>query len=322
MSATPLVWKARLTNLVTAAVVETITKPEILNPAFGSSIDTFGKVHLELRPGNAFINAIIEAWGGPTYDGDRLAYLLEISQDNGARWDTCCWLKAGDIIMGGANVGVTIDQNDITEGYANSYIDYASYIAVTLDQTMGAGRGQIFVNSNRLISATPYLETYWHGLFDHTPGRFGAALLKFTVRTEPKIANIVIDTVVNTDSVMDAATNALNSVAGVFDPTAPLDFGSFQHFSFDIPNRLVRVGYRGQIPKFTATNLKKPSQCDETVEAAIIDSDQIRIKVDLSTWFAQTQVVAGASNHGMPDGGQFTGVVMVNKPTINTSTEI
>lgn len=317
---TAIAWKAKLIDLVTLATVDTLTGAEIINPQFGSVIDAAGSIHLELRPGTTFINHVLDAVGGPAFKNKPKAYLLLMSIDNGATWPTAAWLKKGSVKISGAEVGVVIDQADIIEGYSASYIDDATYIDIKVGQIMNALPGTIQFNSAKVISASSTLPANWQGLFNHTPGRKAMeSLLKMQAITNPLIANFLADAVVNSDSIINTAMNVLGTVAGVYDPSNPANFGAFQHMSFDIRNMQINVGYRGLTSLCLLTDQVTPHDANELIEAAIVDTDTISIDFDLSTYFAQTQVVGGASTHNMPDGGQFTGVAIINKPASGLS---
>lgn len=324
MTATPVAWKVELYDMTLNALgspLDSLTGAEIINPQFGSVIDGPGSIHLELRPGTTFINHVIDAWGGPSWDGPIKAYFLRMSQDNGVTWPTGAWLKKGSVDIDGDTLGVTIDQADLIEGYSLSYIDDATYISVRADQILGAANGGIQVNSANIISASPNLPAYWHGLFDHTPGRKQMEpFLKMSTITNPEIGSILADTALNSDSILNTAANVVSSVSGVYDPSHPERFGAYQHTSFDIRNMIVRPGYRGITPIVSVTDAVTPGSANELTQAAIVDADTIKLDIDLSTYFAQMQVECGSSTHGMPDGGTFTGVVIVNKPASGAST--
>ena len=322
---TAIAWKAQLIDLgdPLLPIVATISAPEILNPSFGSLLDVAGNLHLELRPGTAFINHVITAGGGPSWDGPILAYLLRLSIDDGVTWPTAGWLKRGSVRIAGGSVGITIDQADIVEGFSYSYIDEASYINIPVQYVMNAAHGAIPISSANLITSSAFLPSWWAGLFAHAPGKNAmSTYLKFNAITNTILEDINVDTIMNSDSLLNTAANTIAGVSGVFDPANPDRFGALQHLSFDISTMTVHVGYRGGTPALTVTGAKRPSECDETIECSIVDMETVDIEFDLSTFFGQTEVVGSSSNHGMPDGGTFTGVAVINKPSDGGSTGI
>lgn len=314
-------WYAHLIDLDTNTVVATTT--EVLNPQFGPVLDGPGTCHAEFRVGTAFINAMIAALGGPTWQGSIKAYLFELFQDGGLLPDSSMWLEKGSVDFSDENAGIILDGLDIVRGFDAAYLDHATYIGVRTDDAMGATPGNIRVDSTRLMLASATLPIWWAGLYHQTPGKNtmpGTAVqLHFTAITNAKVAANTIDLEENSDSLNQAAGNALAAGSGVFDPTNPGDFGAHQHLVFDVMNRQVLVGYRNDTPVLTIQGGMAPSAVDETTEAAIVDFDTASIPFDLTVYAAQTEQKGGSSDHDMPQGANITGLVIINKPAVGTS---
>lgn len=318
---TPISWFAHIIDLNTDIVVATTT--EIIAPAWTSTIDSYGKVHVEIRPGTAFCDALIAAWGGPTYIGAYQAYLFELFQDGGILPDCSMWVEKGQVNYGGPNVGVVLDGNDIASGFDRSYIDEATYIDCYIEDVLGADPGKIRINSSHLITNSNYLPIWWRGLYNHVPGRgnmAGIHRLKHRCITNSRLRGNKVDTDVNTDSIFRTTTNVIASASAVFDPLHPELFGADQHFTFDTMNRLVYAGYRGNQPVLDIRDDITPLTANEATQAAIVDGDTGVTLIDLTRNFAQTEFKGGSSTHNMPEGGSFTGAEFINKPTSGDST--
>lgn len=315
-----IAWKARVFDLQTNSTIATST--ELIAPSYGSTLDSYGRFHVEFRPGTAICNAILESIGAPTYTSKPLMRICELSQDNGATWDTGMWIEKGRINFGGANGGIVLDGFDLFSGYDRAFLDEATYVDIKITDVLSAPAGQVAVNSNNLLLAGGFLPIWWDGLFNHVPGRTlpGSEILRFTAYTHSTLAQQKVDLDINSTSIYNALGDVIKTGAGIYDSSNPALFGADQHFSVDYLNKSVFAGYKGNTPSLILTNLKKPSQVDETVEASIIDAEEAGIDFNLDSWLAQTEFVFGSSTHNMPDGGTFTGAVMINKPANGEST--
>ena len=314
MSGTPISWFARIIDLASDAIVATTT--EVLTPAIGKRRGAAGTLSFGVRPGNAFIAAIITAWGGPTYQGPLQQYIVELSHDGGQTFISGMWLEKGRIVLSGTELGAVLDGDDFASGYDRTAIDHETFFAVPAGAILGAPPGQVPVGQNAgVILAGNFLPAYRRGFFDQSlvPSSLpGAHRLAFQVITDPFPAAQFINTDVNSDYLFRAALNVLQAAAGTLDPAHPELFGAQQSFAVDIPNRLLRMGYVGTTPAITLTNKKTPSQCNETIEAAIVEVQPTTIEPNLSAMFAQIELIGGTSAHNMPDGGKFTSIVIVN----------
>lgn len=317
---TPLVWQVRIKDLTTGNVVAlgtgTQTSGEVFTPGYTRKRSAAGTITFGVRPGNALCNAIIAAWGGPTYQNAPLMYLAELSHNGGATWITAGWVEKGRVVLSGPELGAVVDGPDIADGFNRSYIDHVTFVGVpagaVLDGApgtipLGQGGGALIQPGGRF----PYL----HGFFDQNLIRAslpGAALLLFSVISDPAIANQPISTDVNSDSIFRAAANVLAAASATYNPGQPALFGAHQHFAVDIPNRKILAGHVGMTPVLTLTGKLKPDAVDETTQAAIVEIQPSTIEPNLSAMFAQIEIIGGASSHNMPDGGKFTSLVVIN----------
>lgn len=312
MSATPLSFVARLVDLETDT--EVIRTTEILDLAIGRVLDGPGTLRLAVRWG-AFAGALIAAWAGPGYDGPVLAYLLEVSLDGGAIWDSAMWCETGKIVIGGADEGVTVDGKDIYSGFERTYRDRVTFINTRLSDILSAAPGAIRFDGDALLGLLNTLP-HQRGFYDQIPVRdsmAGRARLAFTALAEGPLGDRRLNMDADGDAISRCTTTAVRAAAARYDPTDPAPYGSRAHFTVDIAGRRVLCGHVGTAPQVQLAPVDSLAALDETAHAGLLNST-LTLDMHLETMAAQAALTGGQDNHGIPDGAQITDILMIRRP--------
>lgn len=315
---TPVSLKVRVLDLNTSGPSVLATSTNVLKSRIKNTIDAVGELEIGLPFDDPVTPFLIAACGGAGFNSTILPYGLEFSYDGGSSWDSAMWAENHTLDFSLNNLGIDLTGNDISDGFNRIYIDHVTFVDVNSSDILYGDFGAIAVGDNALIKAGPPWLPWQRGLLRSVPGRSslaGKQWLAFQGVMDSHLAglNVTFDDV--QDSVFRCVQTLMKALGGVYKPagdTAP--FGSRQHFTVDVKNRIIHAGYVGTTPKMTFVT--QPSSgssyaLDET-QFAYITGDTLTVEPNLQDMRAQVAFIGGTSNHGLPDGAKITCVTCVN----------
>lgn len=302
--------------------------------AIGKKKSSPGTLKLGVAYGNAFANAVIQGFGGPTYTGPIKKYRVELSR-NGFATPPCtwCWLESCSLHLGGADRGILIDSEDGFSGFSRTAIDHMTFDGAPLysvlsgDPTQPGFQIPVTTDPTNPSGGTTIKGKYYPAAFSGLRGldksislapsdRNPANLLRFgwsfNAANNPTTPAGFQNTAINADIWDDLVANALLAVlraaAGKYDPTDRAPIGARAAYHVDIANLAAYCGYVGGAPVMSLVDTLAAGTYELTSSQALFDPSKLVITPGTESMRAQAQFEGGASNHGLPDGSTITGL--------------